>query len=150
MPHFHNENPVEFFIKCITVHRQGFMPMYTACIKMLGLRYVKHIIRDTYLGKSMSLANMDRAITHVIGHAHSEVWICICSISLECIPTLQGQEHPWLGRGCLPNHVCPSYEVHGYLYNIHSMPNISTHRVKNVEKSITRGPNPRKVQEKEL
>ena len=52
------------------------------------------------------------------GRAPNEAWIYIYSPSLECTPTLQGQEHQWLGKGCLPNHVCPSYEVQDHLYNM--------------------------------
>lgn len=67
-----------FALGCDTKHRQGFMSIYMACINMLKLRYTEahqsteHIMRVIYIGKPMS---------------PSEAWICICSITLECIPT---------------------------------------------------------------
>ena len=78
MSYFHGENPGEFCIRVRTKHRQGFMSIYMACINMLKLRYTEahqsteHIMRVIYIGKPMS---------------PSEAWICICSITLECIPT---------------------------------------------------------------
>ena len=71
MPHFHGKNPVEFYVMFTMRHRQGFMPIYTTCITMLGQRHaeayqsIKHMMHVIYMGKPMSLANIDRAITHV-------------------------------------------------------------------------------------
>ena len=38
VPHFLGENPTEFHVWYDMVHRQGFMPMYTASANMLELR----------------------------------------------------------------------------------------------------------------
>lgn len=96
--------------------------MYTTCISIFILRQagahlnIKHVGACCIHGEPVSLANMDNEKSHYNSHAHNTVWICTYSISLGCIPTLQDQEHPWLGRGCPPNHVCPSYEVHDHLF----------------------------------
>jgi len=53
----------------------------------------------------MSLVEMDQRQSHHDNHEHNVAWICIYSNRLECIPTLQGHEHPWSRWGYPPNHV---------------------------------------------
>ena len=52
--------------------------------------------------------------SHRYHHAHNVEWICTYGSRLECVPTPQGQEHPWLRKGCSPNYEIPSYKVHDH------------------------------------
>lgn len=125
MPHFHGENLIEFHVWCTTMHRQGFIPVYTSCINMLGLRHAgahqsaKHMMRVAHIEKLMSLANMDTS-----NHTHGR--LCI-----QWSMNIHLQHKPWMytytprlrasmvKEGLLqhlPNLVCPSSEVHDYLW----------------------------------
>ena len=74
MSHFRRKSLSKFCIWCVIAHWQGFFPMYTACINMLGLRQAeayrstKHMMHVAYTRKPMSLTDMDRG-NHTYGRS---------------------------------------------------------------------------------
>ena len=67
VPHFHDENPVEFCVLCTMAYRQGFMLVYTACTNILvlaskpePLNALNILMRVAYTRKPISLGDMDQ------------------------------------------------------------------------------------------
>ena len=69
IPHFHNENLVEFHVWCTMVNRQGFASMYTVRIDMLVLRqaeYSMNIHGNQCHSSDMDKENHTMMIMHTI------------------------------------------------------------------------------------
>ena len=104
MPHFHGENPVEFWGWGIMAHQQGFSSVYTACIDMLvlwraeALQSIKHVDACRIHEETNVTWWHGLRQSHCDDHAHNIAWICTYENCLERIPTLQGQELSWLER----------------------------------------------------
>ena len=100
--YFHDENSVEFRVWCTMAHQQDFMPMYThvpTCLcwnETKPLKASNLLMRVAYMGKPISFRWQRLRQSHHDDHAHNIAWICTYNNCLECIPTLQGQEHLWL------------------------------------------------------
>ena len=120
VPNFHSENSIEFRVWCTMVHRQGSVPVYTMCVYMFILgrvkahQSIKHVDVCRIHGETNVTSWYGSRQTYRDDHAHNIARIYTDSNCLECIPTLQGQEHPWSWEGYSHDHESPSYKVHNH------------------------------------
>ena len=79
-----------------------------------ALQSIKHVDACRIHGETNVAGWHGSRKTYRNDHAHNIAQICTDSSRLECIPTLQDQEHPWSQEGHSPNHESPSYKVHNH------------------------------------